>query len=79
MKFTYICNNCPQLSITESVQERLRLHGENVSYVLQIWKKIISLGYRKESQSEHISVFRVRSRYEKLCEELRCLNDKYCR
>ena len=28
MKFTYNCNNCPQLSITESVQERLRLHGE---------------------------------------------------
>ena len=28
MKFTYICNNCPQLSITESVQERLRLHGK---------------------------------------------------
>lgn len=27
MKFTYICNNCPQLGITESVQERLRLHG----------------------------------------------------
>lgn len=28
MKFTYICNNCPQLSITEAEQERLRLHGE---------------------------------------------------
>ena len=28
MKFTYTCNNCPQLSITEAEQERLRLHGE---------------------------------------------------
>lgn len=28
MKFTYTCNNCPQLSITEAEQERFRLHGE---------------------------------------------------
>lgn len=28
MKFTYTCNNCPQLSITEAEKERLRLHGE---------------------------------------------------
>ena len=28
MEFTYTCNNCPQLSITEAEQERLRLHGE---------------------------------------------------
>ena len=28
MKFTYICNNCPQLSMTEAEQKRLRLYGE---------------------------------------------------
>ena len=33
MKFTYICNNCPQLGITESVQERLRLHGGKKGFV----------------------------------------------
>ena len=28
MKFTYTCNNCPQLSMTEAEQKRLRLYGE---------------------------------------------------
>ena len=28
MRFTYTCNNCPQLSLTEEEQEQLKLHGE---------------------------------------------------
>ena len=27
--FTYTCNRCPQLNITEDEQDKLRLHGED--------------------------------------------------
>ena len=33
MKFTHTCNNCPQLSITEAEQERLRFHGEEMFHM----------------------------------------------
>lgn len=33
MEFTYTCNNCPQLNITEDEQERLKLYGEEKFHI----------------------------------------------